>query len=87
MEKYIIDHERLKAEKRLNGFHGGNNAGRTCCVVARTMYAGESQGAFEQKYKYCGLSDFYKKVKEEEKDLMPTILLLEILEEQAPFKL
>jgi len=53
-------------EKRLDGVHGGKNAGRACWVVAGSMCGGKLQGTFAQKYENCQLCDFYQKVKEEE---------------------
>jgi len=53
-------------EKKLDGIHGGKNAGRACWVVAGSMCGGKLQGTFAQKYENCLLCDFYQKVKEEE---------------------
>jgi hypothetical protein len=53
-------------EKRLNGIHGGTNAGRSCWVLAGTLCSGEVQGTFAQKYRNCESCDFYKRVKQEE---------------------
>lgn len=53
-------------EDRLNGVHGGVNAGRSCWVIAGTLCKGEVQGTFAHKYKNCENCDFYKKVKAEE---------------------
>ena len=52
-------------EKRLDGVHGGVNAGRSCWVVAGTFCSGEVQGAFVQKYLACTQCDFYQKVMRE----------------------
>ncbi len=52
--------------KRLDGVHGGKNAGRVCWVVAGTMCAVRVQGTFAQEYKDCTECDSYKSVKEEE---------------------
>jgi len=52
--------------KRLDGVHGGKNAGRVCWVVAGTMCAVRIQGTFAREYKDCAECDFYKSVKEEE---------------------
>jgi len=51
---------------RLNGIHGGTNAGRACWVVAGTMCGGSVQGVFARKYETCEQCDFYKTVVEEE---------------------
>jgi hypothetical protein len=53
-------------EKRLNGVHGGRNAGRACWVVAGTFCRGEVQGEFAKKFRSCRNCEFYLKVKEEE---------------------
>jgi hypothetical protein len=50
----------------LEGVHNGISAGRACWAVAGTMCSGEVQGSFAQKYKDCGLCDFYNLVREEE---------------------
>ncbi|MEW6419659.1 MAG: two-CW domain-containing protein [Nitrospirota bacterium] len=63
-------------ETKLNGIHGGKNAGRACWVVAGTFCKGQVQGTFAQKYKDCALCDFYKLVKEEES---PAFLLSAVL--------
>ena len=53
-------------EQRLDGAHGGKNAGRSCWILAGTLCKGKVQGTFAQKYKDCEICDFYKTVKEEE---------------------
>lgn len=54
--------------KKLSGVHGGKNAGRACWVVAGTMCGGTVQGTFAQKYENCTNCDFFKQVKEEERE-------------------
>jgi len=54
--------------KRLNGIHGGKNAGRACWVVSNTMCNGTIQGSCDQKYKTCMICDFYTAVMEEEEN-------------------
>jgi len=54
-------------ETRLDGVHGGKNAGRACWVVGMTLCNGELQGSFAKKYDNCMECDFCKKVKEEER--------------------
>ena len=54
-------------EKRLDGIHGGRNAGRACWVVGSTLCNGKIQGSFAKKYDHCMACDFCKKVKEEER--------------------
>lgn len=69
-------------DDRLDGVHSGKNAGRSCWVVAGTMCRTEVQGTFAQKYKDCAKCSFYLKVREEEgEELMPTIVLLDKVEE------
>ena len=53
-------------EKRLDGIHGGKNAGRCCWVVAGTLCKGEVQGSFAKKFRNCQVCDFYELVKQEE---------------------
>ena len=40
-------------EKKLDGTHGGSNAGRACWVVAGTICSGVVEGTFANKYKDC----------------------------------
>jgi hypothetical protein len=68
-------------EQKLNGIHGGRNAGRVCWVVAGTLCGGKPQGTFAKKYNECGLCDFYNNVKKIEKgNFIPTIYHLNKLE-------
>ena len=53
-------------EARLDGIHGGRNAGRACWVVAGTCCNGEVQGRYAKKYATCEKCDFLAKVREEE---------------------
>jgi len=53
-------------ETKLQGAHGGTNAGRACWVVAGTMCGGSVQGVFAKKYETCEQCDFYKMVVVEE---------------------
>jgi len=53
-------------EKRLDGVHGGVNAGRSCWVIAGTYCGGEIQGTFAEKEHNCLACDFYKFVRKEE---------------------
>lgn len=54
------------AEKRLDGVHGGRNAGRACWIVAGTLCGGKVQGTFAKKYDSCEICDFFRLVREEE---------------------
>jgi hypothetical protein len=56
----------VATEKKLDGVHGGANAGRACWVVGGTLCNGKIQETFLQKYDGCMECDFYKKVKAEE---------------------
>ncbi len=51
---------------RLNGIHGGKNAGRACWVVAGTFCGDVVEGTFARKHEDCADCDFYKLVKSEE---------------------
>lgn len=53
-------------EKRLDGVHGGKNAGRCCWVVAGTLGFGEPSCKYAQKIGSCEKCDFYLYVKKEE---------------------
>ncbi|OGQ98082.1 MAG: hypothetical protein A2521_07115 [Deltaproteobacteria bacterium RIFOXYD12_FULL_57_12] len=53
-------------EKKLHGVHGGNNAGRSCWIVAGTLCGNEVQGVFAKKYGNCVTCDFYHRVMAEE---------------------
>lgn len=53
-------------ETRLNGVHGGTNAGRSCWVVDGTLCDGKKQRRFHKKQKMCLSCDFYQSVLEEE---------------------
>lgn len=66
---HVHDHGVCPAatETRLDGVHGGRNAGRACWVVAGTMCKGEVQGIFARKYLDCVICDFYDKVIAEER--------------------
>jgi hypothetical protein len=53
-------------ETRLDGIHGGRNAGRACWAVSHTKCGGSTQGTFGKKFGNCMECDFYKMVKSEE---------------------
>ena len=53
-------------ERKLDGSHGGKNAGRACWIVAGSMCGGVVQGTFAKKYENCEKCEFYKMVVEEE---------------------
>ena len=54
-------------EKRLDGVHGGQNAGRSCWAIAGTFCGGQVQGSFAEKEKNCLACDFYMFVRQEER--------------------
>ncbi len=56
----------VTTSERLNGMHGGTNAGRACWFIVGTFCNGDLQGTYAKKYKACIYCDFYKIVKEEE---------------------
>ncbi len=53
-------------ESKLNGVHGGTNAGRACWVVAGTLCQGSVQGTYAHKYSNCNACDFYRDVRQKE---------------------
>ncbi len=53
-------------EGKLDGLHGGKNAGRACWLVAGTLCGGTVQGTFALKYGDCESCDFFRAVKEKE---------------------
>jgi hypothetical protein len=63
-------------EKRLDGIHGGSNAGRCCWVVSGTFCGGTSSGHFAKKYDTCEKCDFYQQVKQEE---YPNFMFINLL--------
>lgn len=70
-------------EQKLDGTHGGKNAGRACWVVAGTLCGGEAQGTFAKKYENCEKCDFYRLVMEEEgKQFQISLFLLKRLKSE-----
>ena len=64
-------------EARLDGIHGGKNAGRACWIVAGTLCKAEVQGTFAKKFEACEKCEFYLQVREEEfpKFIFSSVLL------------
>lgn len=63
-------------EKKMDGIHGGTNAGRSCWVVAGTFCKGEVTGTFAEKFESCIQCKFFQKVRQEEGDrLLRTVIL------------
>jgi len=54
------------AETVFDGFNRGDNAGRTCWLVAGTFCSGRIQGTFAEKQGSCKHCGFYKKIHAEE---------------------
>ncbi len=53
-------------ENKLDGVHGGKNAGRSCWVISGTFCGGERQGTFVEEFITCEQCEFYQQVKGEE---------------------
>lgn len=53
-------------ERRLDGVHGGKNAGRACWAVSGTLCGGQLQGGYPEKLKSCTSCDFYLNVRVKE---------------------
>jgi hypothetical protein len=53
-------------ERRLDGSHDGECAGRACWVVAGTLCDGAVQGTFAKKFGDCEQCEFYNLVRREE---------------------
>lgn len=65
-----------------DGYHGGENGGRTCWMITGSMCHGEIHGSFMEKIKFCGRCEFYHKVKEEEGNkIIPSVSLLNKMEQ------
>ena len=54
------------SEAKLNGIHGGKNAGRTCWMIAGTLCEGKTQGTYAEKLLNCVQCDFYDHVRKDE---------------------
>jgi CheY-like chemotaxis protein len=68
-------------EDRLDGVHGGKNAGRACWAVACIAYGGDIKNTTVQNFEKCLTCNFYKLLKKEEgKGYQDTIFLLTKLE-------
>ena len=52
--------------KKLDGVHGGKNAGRACWVIAGTFCHGETKGCFAKKITHCHECEFYQEVRNED---------------------
>ncbi|WP_291322605.1 NAD(P)-dependent oxidoreductase [Desulfonatronospira sp.] len=80
-----LDEENLcpaAGENRLDGVHGGRQAGRACWVVAGTCSGGSVQGQYAQTITKCRHCMFYQQVLSEEKDsFLDTVNLFQKLME------
>jgi hypothetical protein len=54
-------------EKSMDGIHRGDNAGRTCWIIAGTFCGGKVQGSHAAKTENCTTCDFFNLVIKEEK--------------------
>jgi hypothetical protein len=71
-------------DTRLNGTHGGMNAGRACWITAGTLCGDHIQGTFAIKFKSCEICDFYQMVRSSEgAHFQLAILLLNRLTKDA----
>ena len=56
----------VTTDTRLDGVHGGKNAGRACWVLAGSFKKGAQEMALVKEHKDCAACDFYKAVQSEE---------------------
>jgi hypothetical protein len=68
-------------EARLDGVHGGTNAGRACWSVKHTLCGGKKQSNLAVKLSQCVFCDFYKLVSSEEQGFMSTSSLRDMLKD------
>lgn len=67
-------------DSRLDGVHGGRNAGRTCWALTGTVCEGRPVGEFAMKFHNCHECDFFKRVvREEGQGFVFTVHLHEML--------
>jgi hypothetical protein len=80
-EKYGVCSAAL--ETRLDGIHGGKNAGRACWAVAGTYCELQAQGTYAKILKDCMKCDFHRLVvMEEESYQSPTKHLRQVIKEE-----
>ncbi len=73
----------VRSENRLNGVHGGLNAGRACWVVAGTRCRDKISGTFAQKITDCKECQVYQTIVSEEGMMFKsTLFLLASLQEK-----
>jgi hypothetical protein len=67
-------------DERLNGVHGGKNAGRACWALGDTLCEGKPNGDFARRFKNCQACGFFKTVvREEGARFIFTVKLQELL--------
>jgi hypothetical protein len=54
------------AETRVDGVHGGRNAGRACWALSSTLCGGTTQGTFTARVGSCMKCEFYRLVGRDE---------------------
>jgi len=74
-------------DERLDGVHGGKNAGRACWALSSTLCESEARTDFIKRFKDCHACDFFKTVvKEEGAGFIFTVKLHERLKNSPPQK-
>ncbi|MGD2080961.1 MAG: hypothetical protein PVG55_04975 [Nitrospirota bacterium] len=67
-------------DTRLDGVHGGKNAGRACWALGGTLCEGRPNGDFARRFKSCHACGFFKAVvREEGAGFVFTVTLQELL--------
>jgi hypothetical protein len=70
-------------DNRLDGVHGGKNAGRACWVVTGSFTKDADEMVFTRSHKDCRACDFYNAVhREEGRYIWPTAFLQKFLVEK-----
>jgi len=67
-------------DRRLDGIHGGRNAGRACWVVAGTFCGEDVKCTFADNERSCQDCDFYRLVRRDEAEKGSFRISLELLE-------
>ena len=77
----------VATDERLDGVHGGKNAGRACWALRSTLSRNNTPENFIQRFKDCHACDFFKVVvKEEGSGFIFTVKLHERLKNSPPQK-
>jgi len=70
-------------DERVNGFNGGENAGRACWAIAGTYCGGSPKGLYALKLKDCMACDFHELVvREENKNYEKVSVLFKAIKEK-----